>query len=42
MARLAPDRIGPGDLSLEALNSLFAREGLEEITATTIDIRRPL
>jgi hypothetical protein len=27
-------------LSLEALNSLFAREGLEEITTTTIDVTR--
>ena len=31
-----------GDLSLEVLNSLFAREGLEEITTTTIDVRRDL
>jgi hypothetical protein len=27
-------------LSLEVLNSLFAREGLEEITTTTIDVTR--
>src|SRR6266478_10205825 len=34
---------GTGDLSLEAaLNSLFAREGLEEITTTTIDVTRDL
>ena len=31
---------GTGDLSLEALNSLFAREGSEEITTTTIDVTR--
>jgi hypothetical protein len=31
---------GAGDLSLEALNSLFAREGSEEITTTTIDVTR--
>jgi hypothetical protein len=30
------------DLNLEALNSLFAREGLQEITTTTIDVTRDL
>ena len=37
IGRGVPRVPGSGDLSLEALNSLFAREGSEEITTTTID-----